>query len=544
MLATGTATISEVANRLVAERPEAKEADATGGRFAGLMAHWIQPQTMAKPPEKAPGEGLKAVHQKATKSKPATGAPSAMADAPPAPDEARSALKSGSPAAPKPPAAPARRSPSAPAAADDSAASARDAAASVSDSAVVPSDSVLPAGVGGLPVSASLVPAQDPALAILAAQALSALQAGLPGGPVPSAPAPFPQGTVSLKGAPATLDPIQAPVPPQAITPPQAATPTQAITPSQAITPTLATAPPEATTTTLAPAPPQATTNTQALLAEDLSKTKVKAMTRDLQAALEALETTPPMADPVAVKAGLNLAAAPAPQEAPAMAPTKAGPVVPPSGQNFESSQVDSGANKALPFTYGMEGVPVEAAPAPVPATALQHTDSNAMAALTAQPRTLTPAAGTAPTAPLPNTPAQPGSVASPLVTQVAGGVRWMLQGGSQEAQLQLHPDSLGQVTIHLRVQGGEVHARLWVSEAASVQAVQEGRPHLEASLKEQGLQLGSFDLQQGQRPFQEAPATPAYPGRPVLDLVPAGQEAPVPPVAAILNSRHVELYA
>jgi hypothetical protein len=119
-----------------------------------------------------------------------------------------------------------------------------------------------------------------------------------------------------------------------------------------------------------------------------------------------------------------------------------------------------------------------------------------------------------------------------------------MLKGGSQEAQLQLHPDSLGQVTIHLRVEGGEVHARLWVSEASSVQAVQEGRPHLEASLKEQGLQLGSFDLQQGHRPFQEAPATPVYPGQPVLDLVTAGQEAPALPVATILNSRHVELYA
>jgi flagellar hook-length control protein FliK len=126
----------------------------------------------------------------------------------------------------------------------------------------------------------------------------------------------------------------------------------------------------------------------------------------------------------------------------------------------------------------------------------------------------------------------------------VAGGLRWMLKGGSQEAQLQLHPDSLGQVTIHLRVEGGEVHARIWVTEASSVQAVQEGRPHLEASLKEQGLQLGSFDLQQGHRPFQEAPSSPAYPGQPVLDFGTAGQEAPAPPLATILNSRHVELYA
>jgi flagellar hook-length control protein FliK len=296
--------------------------------------------------------------------------------------------------------------------------------------------------------------------------------------------------------------------------------------------PILAPEPPQAAAT------PQATTTTQAVLAEDLPKTKGKGLTRDLQAALEALQATPPTADPVAVKTGLIPAAVPDPKEAPAVVPAKASPLVPAADLKVESSQVDSGAAKALPSIRVMEDVPAEAAPAPAPA--LPHADSSALAALTAQPRTSTPAAGPTPTAPSPNTPAQP----SPLVTQVAGGVRWMLQGGSQEAQLQLHPDSLGQVTIHLRVEGGEVHARLWVTEASSVQAVQEGRPQLEASLKEQGLQLGSFDLQQGQRPFQEASSTPAYPGRPVPDLLPAGQEAPVPPVAAILNSRHVELYA
>lgn len=132
----------------------------------------------------------------------------------------------------------------------------------------------------------------------------------------------------------------------------------------------------------------------------------------------------------------------------------------------------------------------------------------------------------------------------TPPVVQVEGGLRWMLKGGAQEAHLQLHPESLGQVTIHLKVEGGEVHARLWITESASVQTIQEGRPHLELSLKEQGLQLGSFDLQQGQRPFQEAPSTSAFFERPTLDATPARQEAPAVPVASILNAHHVELYA
>ena len=129
-------------------------------------------------------------------------------------------------------------------------------------------------------------------------------------------------------------------------------------------------------------------------------------------------------------------------------------------------------------------------------------------------------------------------------VVQVEGGMRWMLKGGAQEAQLQLHPEALGQVTIHLKVEGGEVHARLWVTEPASVKAVMEGRPHLEQSLKEQGLQLGSFDLQQGHRPFQEAPAATPFRERFTPEVIPARQEAPAAAIVSILNAHHVELYA
>jgi hypothetical protein len=63
-------------------------------------------------------------------------------------------------------------------------------------------------------------------------------------------------------------------------------------------------------------------------------------------------------------------------------------------------------------------------------------------------------------------------------------------------------------------------------------------------SLKEQGLHLGSFDLQQGHRPFQEAPSAPAYREPSTPDEATARQEAPVPASVSILNPHHVELYA
>ena len=133
-----------------------------------------------------------------------------------------------------------------------------------------------------------------------------------------------------------------------------------------------------------------------------------------------------------------------------------------------------------------------------------QVSDGSPLAAVATISRAQAPEAVAS--APAPSTPLAP---PTPPMAQVETGLRWMLKGGSQEAQLQLHPDSLGQVTIHLKVEGGEVHARLWITEPASVQVVREGRPHLEQALRDQGLQLGSFDLQQGHRPFQEAPSAP-----------------------------------
>ena len=207
-------------------------------------------------------------------------------------------------------------------------------------------------------------------------------------------------------------------------------------------------------------------------------------------------------------------------------------------------SSSEPGTSSAQP-SLTSELVPILAeAPAAKAALATQtptpHApDGSALAALSSVARTLGTPASAATAQPLAPAPAP-----SAPVLQVEGGLRWMLKGGAQEAQLQLHPDSLGQVTIHLKVEGGEVHARLWVTEPGSMQAVQEGRPHLEAALREQGLQLGSFDLQQGNRPFQEAPSAPALREPTFPEAVPARQEAPAALPASILNPHHVELYA
>lgn len=164
--------------------------------------------------------------------------------------------------------------------------------------------------------------------------------------------------------------------------------------------------------------------------------------------------------------------------------------------------------------------------------------DGSPLAALSARPPV---AEAQAPVSQVATAPAAPPSAPA---LQLEGGLKWMLKGGAQEAQLQLHPESLGQVTIHLKVEGGEVHVRLWVTDPTSMQAVRDGREHLGVSLKEQGLQLGSFDLQQGHRPFQEAPVTPVVREHVLPERMSTRQEAPVIARPAILNPHHVELYA
>jgi len=131
------------------------------------------------------------------------------------------------------------------------------------------------------------------------------------------------------------------------------------------------------------------------------------------------------------------------------------------------------------------------------------------------------------------------------LVTQVDGSIRWLLKNQETGAELQLHPESLGTVQIKLRVEGTEVHARVWASDASALPVLQEHRAFLEASLREQGLSLGSFDLHQGRQggetplPTEPSQAAAAFRGTPEI-----GQETPIPAGPVPLNPHRIEIVA
>ncbi len=179
----------------------------------------------------------------------------------------------------------------------------------------------------------------------------------------------------------------------------------------------------------------------------------------------------------------------------------------------MNASRAQEAAGKDLPTP------PAKAAEAPVLQlpTLVTTAALNAEAVLAVSPKTETPAtkpstpsnvsiatggpaASVKGTTPVPALEGAQSPKANATFEQVDGSIRWLIQNHEKGAEIQLNPESLGRVVIKLRMEGGEVHAKLWASEASTVPILQDQKAALEASLRQQGLTLGSFDLQQGRR--------------------------------------------
>lgn len=194
--------------------------------------------------------------------------------------------------------------------------------------------------------------------------------------------------------------------------------------------------------------------------------------------------------------------------ETPQLQPEK--PVKAQAGPVAASAQVGTGGDK--PPVGADEGALVEGAAKPASAATSHAVLIKPEAPEIAAPQATAPKAGTPEGVLLPASepvrtpqatvhaeapaPVRP----NPIASQVEGSIRWILQNKSQGAELQLHPESLGRVVIQLKVEGQEVHARLWASESASLAVLQDHKTFLETSLKNQGLVLSTFDLQSGAR--------------------------------------------
>jgi flagellar hook-length control protein FliK len=150
-------------------------------------------------------------------------------------------------------------------------------------------------------------------------------------------------------------------------------------------------------------------------------------------------------------------------------------------------------------------------------------------------------------TTPVPSLESPQGAKANATFTQMDGTIRWLLKNQEKGAEIQLNPESLGRVVIKLRVEGSEVHARLWASEASTVPLLQDQRAALEASLRQQGLNLGSFNLQQGRRgddAQQAAQSQGTVSGPGIAEPLQGKQDLPSLSPAALGGAHLIEILA
>ncbi len=228
----------------------------------------------------------------------------------------------------------------------------------------------------------------------------------------------------------------------------------------------------------------------------------------------------------------------------------------------FNTQRIEAQAPKEAPAPPAATATPPkEVSAAPTPATPTTMMGREAILAPALKPEALPgkPLTGTeAPlgvtgpamargTTPVQATAMAEGTKANATFTQMDGTIRWLIKNQEKGAEIQLNPESLGRVVIKLRIEGGEVHARLWASEASTVPLLQDQKAALEASLKQQGLSLGSFDLQQGHRGNDAQRSQDS-------DLMPSGagiaekgerkQDVPIVASPALGGARLLEVFA
>jgi len=135
-------------------------------------------------------------------------------------------------------------------------------------------------------------------------------------------------------------------------------------------------------------------------------------------------------------------------------------------------------------------------------------------------------------------------------MSQLEGSVKWLLRSNAKGAEIQLHPESLGRVTVQLKVEGSDVHAKVWASEASTMPLLKEQKAFLESSLKDQGLTLSSFDLQHGKGGHQAQGEADRHhqhfapPMRETWTGTEFRQEMPTQIVAQHIDESGVEVYA
>jgi flagellar hook-length control protein FliK len=203
----------------------------------------------------------------------------------------------------------------------------------------------------------------------------------------------------------------------------------------------------------------------------------------------EATPATPVAPKPAPADAGKAEAKAPAIRDlAPATSPRAAAPAEPKPAQHAADPAPNQDAPAHAP------------APAPTPAPATGQPQPTQQSAIGNQ-QPAPPQAAPAPPAPAPATPSTPAAPAVPgarleqAVETVHQVIRISQSNGITQARVQLHPEELGSIDIHLRSTPDGVVARVVADASQAAAVLRDGGDELRRQLASQGINLTHFDV-------------------------------------------------
>ncbi len=107
------------------------------------------------------------------------------------------------------------------------------------------------------------------------------------------------------------------------------------------------------------------------------------------------------------------------------------------------------------------------------------------------------------------NFPAAAGTAKVTVWEQIAAGIQRNVVSSHQEIrgfELQLYPENLGKIKLHLRWESGQVHIQCQAAEAVTLDLLQQNLGQLRESLQESGISCGMMQMGLGEQPKEKKP--------------------------------------
>lgn len=91
-----------------------------------------------------------------------------------------------------------------------------------------------------------------------------------------------------------------------------------------------------------------------------------------------------------------------------------------------------------------------------------------------------------------------PPETAKSVADQVVKGMALQVNGDNAEVRIKLVPESLGEVSVHVKMEGGKMQAQIDVSQAGVKSALEVQLPQIRQSLSERGIDVQRLDVSFG----------------------------------------------